>query len=116
MWYEYDFLGHQYVAHLRRVHPNNEAIMMDVVPGEDKLLVKAADPLARPWIQLYYSHSKIKMYTTIFSFRIHSHGSYTANICPWMTLNSKKSLDQLLALEFEKYVLISNIMSKLVTS
>jgi hypothetical protein len=38
------------------------------------------------------------------------------NICLWMTVTSKKSLDRQFELEFERYVLISFILSKLVAA
>ena len=32
LWHEYDFLVHRFVAHLRRVHPANKDIMMEIIP------------------------------------------------------------------------------------
>jgi hypothetical protein len=47
LWHEYDFLVHQFVAHLRRVHPANRSTMMEINPNAGKVLVKAADLLAK---------------------------------------------------------------------
>ncbi len=46
LWHEYDLLVHQFVTHLRRVHPANKDIMMEIVPlaSAGKVSVKAADP------------------------------------------------------------------------
>ncbi len=65
LWHEYDFLDHQFVAHLRRVHPSNKAITMEI-PNAGKVLVKAADPLAKLEIWLYYTQSKTHLYNDIF--------------------------------------------------
>ncbi len=47
LWLEYGFHVHQFVTHLRRVHPANKDIMMEIVPSAGKVSVKAADPLAK---------------------------------------------------------------------
>ena len=95
MWHESDFLVHQFVAHLRRVHPANKAIMMDIIPNTSKVLVKAADPLAKPDIQLYYTHSKTYLYNDLFFHFWDTVMIPTlSNICPWMAVTSKKSLHQ----------------------
>jgi hypothetical protein len=36
LWHEYDFLVHQFVTHLRHVHPANKDIMMEIVPSAGK--------------------------------------------------------------------------------
>ncbi len=52
MFNEYDWKCHQFIAHLRRVHPANPPTTMAVEGFEGKVLVKAADPLAKPGIPL----------------------------------------------------------------
>jgi hypothetical protein len=66
LWHEYDFLVHQFVAHLRRVHPANKDIMMEI-GNFGKVLVKAAVPLAKLEYQLYYTHSKTNLCNDIFT-------------------------------------------------
>ena len=108
MWHEYDFLVHQFVAHLRSVHSTNRATMMEINPNAGKVLVKAADPLAKPGIPLYYTHSKTYMYNDIFFHFWDTVMTPTLeNICPWMAVTSKKSLEQLFSLEFDSFVLTS---------
>ena len=104
LWHEYDLPAHQYIAHLRRVHHSNLDIMMEV-SGKGKVLVKAANPLAEPGIPLYYLHRKTAMYNDIFFHFWDNVMAPAFNyICPWFTVNSQKSLDQLFKLEFEKLV------------
>jgi hypothetical protein len=105
LWHEYDFLVHQFVAHLRRVHPSNKAIMMEI-PSAGKVSVKAADPLAKPEIPLYYTHSKTHLYNDIFfHFWDNVMTPTLGNICPWMSVTSKKSLEQLFDFKFDRFVL-----------
>jgi hypothetical protein len=105
LWHEYDFLVHQFVAHLRRVHPSNKAIMMEI-PSAGKVSVKAADPLAKPEIPLYYTHSKTHLYNDIFfHFWDNVMTPTLGNICPWMAVTSKKSLEQLFDFKFDRFVL-----------
>jgi hypothetical protein len=106
LWHEYNFLVHQFVAHLRRVHPANKATTMEIFPNTSKVLVKAADPLAKREIPLYYIHSKTYLYNDIFSHFWDAVMTPTlGNICPWMAVTSNKSLDQLFNLEFDRFVL-----------
>ena len=60
LFHGYDLLTHQLIAHIRRIHPGNKAIEMDVA-GKGKKAVKAADPLAPPGVPLYYIHNKTKI-------------------------------------------------------
>ena len=55
LFHEYDFYVHQYIAHLRRVHPSymNKPLMMDVKGFEGKVPVKT-DALAATGMPLYY--------------------------------------------------------------
>ncbi len=100
LWHEYDFLVHQFVAHLRHVHLANKAIMMEFIPNTSKVLVlvKAADPLAKLEILLYYTHSKTYLYNHIF-FHFSDTPTLGVNICPWMAVTFKKSFEQLLNLD-----------------
>ena len=78
--------------------------MMEV-SGKGKVLVKAANPLAEPGIPLYYVHRKTAMYNDIFFHFWDNVMAPAFNyICPWFTVNSRKSLDKLFALEFERLV------------
>jgi hypothetical protein len=67
LWHEYDFLVHQFVAHLHRFHTAIKGIMMEIIPNTGKVLVKVADPLAKPEIRLYYIHSKTNLSTILSS-------------------------------------------------
>ena len=112
LWHEYDFLVHQFVAHLRRVHPSNKAIMMEI-PSAGKVSVKAADPLAKPEIPLYYTHSKTHLYNDIFfHFWDNVMTPTLGNICPWMSVTSKKSLEQLFDFKFDRFVLFGCCSTK----
>jgi hypothetical protein len=103
MFNDYDWKCHQFLAHLRRVHPANPPVMIALEGFEDKQLVKAADPLAKPGIPLYYFHSKTKLYNDIFfHFWDCVMAPAFAIVCPWFTVDSQESLDTLFALEFEK--------------
>jgi hypothetical protein len=65
--------------------------------------VKAADPLAKPGIPLYYFHSKTKLYNDIFfHFWDTVMGPAFSIVCPWFTVKSKKALNNLFDLYFEK--------------
>ncbi len=99
MYNDYDWHCHQFIAHLRRVHPANPLLMMPVEGIEGQ----AADPFAQRGIPLFYFHSKSKLYYDIF---FHFWDTVMAPafsiVCPWLTVNSQESLDELFALEFEK--------------
>ena len=65
--------------------------------------VKAADPLAKPGMPLYYFHSKTKIYNNIFfHFWDNVMTPAFAIVCPWFTVDTHASLGKLFALEFEK--------------
>ena len=102
LYNEYDWLCHQFMAHLRRVHPGNPPLKMAVAGFDGLQSVKAADPLAKPGIPLYYFHSKTKLYNDIFfHFWDYVMAPTFAIVCPWFTVNSQESLDRLFELEFE---------------
>jgi hypothetical protein len=95
-------LPDQFIAHLRRVHPSKPSILMNVEGFSEKVAVKAVDPLAKPPMPLYYTHSKMPMYNSkffLFWDKVIAQGF--ARTIPWFTVNSQKSLDRLFALEFE---------------
>ena len=103
LYHEYDWTCHQFIAHLRRVHPGNPSVMMNVAGKQGQVLVKAADPLAEKGMPLYYFHSKTKLYNDIFfHFWDCVMAPAFAIVCPWFTVDSQESLDTLFALEFEK--------------
>jgi len=103
LYEDYSLLVHQFIAHLRRVHPSRPAIMMKVDGFEDKVEVKAADPLAPHKIPLYYMHSRMPMYNNkffVFWDQVIAEGF--ARTVPWFVVRSQKALDRLFALEFER--------------
>ena len=103
MYNDYDWHCHQFIAHLRRVHPANPPLMMPVDGIEGPVSVQAADPFAKRGIPLYYFHSKTKLYNDIFfHFWDDIMAPAFAIVCPWFTVDSQESLDNLFALEFEK--------------
>ena len=51
LYFEYNILAHQFIAHLRSVHRARPDIM-DANGIKGKVLVKVADPLARPLMPL----------------------------------------------------------------
>ncbi len=100
---DYSLLVHQFIAHLRRVHPSRPAIMMKVEGFSDMVSVKAADPLAALPKPLYYTHSKMPMYNNkFFVFWDQVVSACFARTIPWFTVRSQKALDRLFALEFER--------------
>ncbi len=107
LWHEYDFLVHQFVAALCRVRSANKDIIMEIgIFG--KVLVKAADTLAKQEYPLYYTHSKTNLYNDIFfNFWDIVMTSTLCNICPWMAVTFKKSLGKLFTLEFERFVCVA---------
>ena len=103
LYEDYSLLVHQFIAHLRRVHPSRPAIMMKVDGFEDKVEVKAADPLAPHPMPLYYMHSRMPMYNNkFFVFWDQVIAVCFARIIPWFVVRSQKALDRLFALEFER--------------
>lgn len=102
LYNEYDWHCHQFIAHLRRVHAGNPPLKMAVAGFDAQQTVKAADPLAKPGIPLYYFHSKTKLYNDIFfHFWDYVMAPAFAIVCPWFTVDSQESLDRLFELEFE---------------
>ena len=101
LFHEYDLRTHQFVAHIRRIHPLNRDIEMVVEP-KGKIFVQAANPLAAHGKPLYYTHSKTDMYNNKFFMLWDGVMATTfASMCPWFTIGSKKALDKLFELEFE---------------
>ncbi len=100
---DYSLMVHQFIAHLRRVHPERPDIMMKVEGFSDKVSVKAADPLAALPMPLYYVHSKMPMYNNkFFVFWDQVIAKCFARTIPWFVVRSQKDLDMLFALEFER--------------
>ena len=103
MYNTYDWQFHQFIAHLRRVHPDNPSISMKLDGFDTPQVVKAGDPFALPGIPLYYFHGKTNLYNDIFFDAWDNVFSPTFNIvCPWFNVDSLKSLDKLFELEFEE--------------
>ena len=102
LYHAYDLRTHQFIAHIRRVHPRNKDIEMEV-EHKGRVVVKAANPLAAPGVPLYYTHSKTKSYNNI-CFMIWDNVMTTTfgKMCPWLRVDSKKALDRLFKLEFER--------------
>ena len=69
---------------------------------QEKVMVKAADPLAVALMQLYYMHSKTPMHRNKFFLFWDSvivpGFKYTI---PWFTVESQQSLDRIFKLEFK---------------
>mmetsp|Transcript_52038 Transcript_52038/g.108692 ORF Transcript_52038/g.108692 Transcript_52038/m.108692 type:complete len:383 (-) Transcript_52038:61-1209(-) len=101
LYYRYSFQVHCFLAHLRRVHPQLPAIMMDVAKDGVKVPVKAGDALAPPGRPLYYFHSKTPYYNDLFFILWDSVVASTFKlVCPWMTIKSAQELRTLLSLHF----------------
>ena len=102
LYHEYDLLTHQFIAHFRRIHPKNKTIEKEVA-GMGKIPVQAANPLAPPGVPLYYVHSRVGYYNDMFfMFWDSVIAEALATIAPWFTIDSKRALDRLFALEFER--------------
>ena len=103
LYEDYSLLVHQFIAHLRRIHPSRPSVMAKVEGFPDRVEVKAADPLAALPMPLYYIHSKMPMYNTKFFvfWDLVVAESFSRTI-PWFTVRSQKALDMLFALEFER--------------
>jgi hypothetical protein len=95
LWHEDDFLFHQFVARLHRVHPANKDIMMEI-GNFGKVLVKAAYPLAKPEFITLTANKPVQRY--FLPLLGHCHDSTLCNFCPWMAITCKKSLDRLFTL------------------
>ena len=68
--------------------------MMQVKGFEDKVEVKAADPLAPNPMPLYYMHSKMPMYSNkFFVFWDQVIAECFARTVPWFVVRSQKALD-----------------------
>ena len=65
LYHAYDLRTHQFIAHIRRVHPLNKDIEKEV-EMKGRVVVKAANPLAAPGVPLYFTHSKTNSYNNIF--------------------------------------------------
>ena len=103
LYEDYNLLVHQFIAHLRRIHPSKPSIMMKVAGFDDKVEVMAANPLAVLPLPLYYIHCKMPMYNNKFFvfWDLVVAESFSRTI-PWFTVRSQKALDRLFALEFER--------------
>ncbi len=96
----YGLRTHQFIAHIRRIHPLKKDIEMEV-ENKGKIVVKAANPLSALDEPLYYTHSKTKMYNEIvFLIWDNVMSPNFALMCPWFIVESKKALDRLFDLEF----------------
>ena len=103
LYEDYSLLVHQFIAHLRRIHPSKPSVMAKVDGFDDRVEVKAADPLAVLPMPLYYIHSKMPMYNNkFFVFWDQVVAECFSRTIPWFTVRSQKALDRLFALEFER--------------
>jgi hypothetical protein len=97
LYHAYDFQVHQFITHLRRVHPGNPPLSMNV--GGQLVTVKAADPLAPDRVPLYYFHSRTGLYNHFMFQFWDACMSPTFNIiCPWFNVTSEQELERLFAL------------------
>ena len=105
LFHEYDLLTHQFIAHIRRIHPKNKEIVLEVA-GKGKIAVKAANPLAAEGAPLYYIHGRTDMYNDIFVMLWDKViGPSFETVCPWMTIDSLSALKRLFDLKFERQAL-----------
>jgi len=107
LFYAYNHQVHEFVGHLRRVHPSLPVQSMAVthMGKTSNLDVKAADPLADPGTPLYYYHSKTPYYNDIFFTWWDECFAFTfRNTCPVLAVNSPKRLRELLDLELDRCV------------
>ena len=73
------------------------------VEQKGRIVVKATHPLVAPGVPLYYIHSKTKMYNAICFMTWDNVMAKTfAIMCTWFRFESKKALDRLCRLEFER--------------
>ena len=97
--YAYDFNVHCFVGHLRRVHASNPAMEVETTSSSGtkaKVIVKAADPLAKTG-SLYYYHSKTKMYGDWFFWTWYQVLVPTyQNILPMLNATTMEELDLLM--------------------
>jgi hypothetical protein len=77
---------------------------MSTIPGNpEKVSVKAADPLAKPLVPLYYMHSKTAMYNDNFLFcQENVFVPAIAIIGPWFNVSKEDDLNHLFELELER--------------
>ncbi len=69
------------------------------------MVVKVADPFAKPGMPLCYSHSKTNLYNDIFFNCWDNFFVPTFDIvCTWFSVDSMESLNRLFDLEFEGWV------------
>ncbi len=100
---DYCWQTHQFISHLRRVHPGNPSILSTIPGKPEKVSVKAADPLAKPPVPLYYMHSKTAMYNDNFLYCWDNvFAPAFAIIGPWFTVTKEDDLNRLFELEFER--------------
>ncbi len=103
LYHDYCFQTHQFIAHLRRVHPGNPSIMSTIPGNPEKVSIKAAAPLAKPPLPLYYMHSKTAMYNdNFFHFWENVFAPAFAIIGPWFTVGNETELNRLFDLAFVK--------------
>ena len=102
LFHKYDKSVHEWLTHLRRVHPDLQPLEMDVMLDgkQTKVSVKACDPLAPPGVPLYYYHGKTPLYNdTFFVWWDNCFAESLQYVCPWMKVTSKGSLEKLLNLK-----------------
>ena len=105
LFHKYDKSVHEWVTHLRRVHPELPALDMDLtLDGKPtKVAVKACNPLAPPGVPLYYYHSRTPYYNDkFFLWWDRCFSEAVRHVCPWMVVSSKKSLEKLLSLKITR--------------
>lgn len=100
LYYEYDALLHEWITHIRRVHPMNAPAQ---IKGQT---VQACDPLAPPGVAMYYVHSRTAYYNHFFfDWWYNCLVKTFALVCPFYDVRSVEDLTGLLNAEFHGYEL-----------
>jgi len=109
LFHKYDKSVHEWLTHLRRVHPDLQPLEMDVMLDgkQTKVSVKACDPLAPPGVPLYYYHCKTPLYNdNFFVWWDNCFAESVQYVCPWMVVTSKGSLEKWLKLKVARYIVL----------
>ena len=108
LYHRYEKEVHQWLTHLRRVHPNLPTVEMDlVVQGRrQKVQVKACDPFAPPGVPLYYFHSKNPFYNdNFFIWWDNCFAEAFRYVCPWIQVTSRGALESVMNMKIKRYVI-----------
>ena len=100
LYHAYDLQVHQFVGHLRRVHPTNPSVKMTV--RSKTVDVKAANPLAPSGHPLYYYHSRTAYYNNFFFMWWDKCLSHVfKNVLPFLEVRTSAAMERLLNMEMD---------------